>query len=101
MQIRFLQPAQHELDETIAYYDAQALNLGKRFLLEALTCLNRVCQYPGAWHPITDKIRRCQLKHFPYGVIYTITDHVILVIANGHLHRKPEYWQILQTRFAK
>lgn len=101
MQIRFLQPAQHELDEAIAYYDAQALNLGKRFLAEVLASLNRVCQYPGAWHPLTEKTRRCQLRRFPYGVIYTKMDDVLLIIAIGHLHRKPEYWQALKTRSAK
>lgn len=101
MQIRFLQATQYELDEAIAYYNAQAPKFGQGFLLEVLASLNLVCQYPDAWHRITDKTRRCQLRRFPYGVIYTKIGDVILVIAIGHLHRKPEYWQTLQTRFAK
>ena len=101
MQIRFLQPAQYELDEAVAYYNAQAPNLGQRFLVEVLASLNRVCQYPDAWHPVSDKTRRCQLRRFPYGVIYTKIDDVILVIAIGHLHRKPEFWKTLLARFSR
>jgi len=101
MQVKFLQAAQYELDAAVAYYNDQAPNLGHKFLIEILASLSRVCQYPNAWHPITDKTRRCQLRRFPYGVIYTKIDDVILVIAIGHLHRKPEYWQALQSRFFK
>lgn len=101
MQVKFLPAAQYELDEAITFYNNQAQNLGQRFLVEVLASLSRVCQYPDAWHPISDQTRRCQLKRFPYGVIYAKVGDVILVIGIGHLHRKPEYWHALQSRFAK
>jgi len=58
MQIRFLQPAQYELDEAIAYYNAQASNLGQVFLVEVLASLNRVCQYlmPGILYLIKQDV---------------------------------------------
>jgi len=62
MQVKFLQAAQHELDDAIDYYNAQASNLGQRFLVEVLACLNRVCQYPDAWHSIIDKIKTLPIK---------------------------------------
>ena len=71
MQVRFLQPAQYELDEAIDYYNAQVSNLGQRFLLEILASLARIYQHSDAWHAMTKNTRRCQLKRFPYGVIYT------------------------------
>ena len=98
MQVRFLQPAQYELDEAIHYYNAQVSNLGQRFLLEILASLDRVCQHSDAWHPMSKNTRRCQLKRFPYGVIYARENEMIVVIAIGHLHRSPEYWQHLKTR---
>lgn len=99
MQLRFLQPAQYELDDAIKYYNAQASNLGQRFLTEVLASLNRICSYSDAWHLISRNTRRCQLKHFPYGVIYSKESDVILVIAIGHLHRGPEYWHTIEARY--
>lgn len=98
MQARFLQPAQYELDDAINYYNAQAPDLGQAFLLEVLAGLERICQFPDAWYPFSHHARRCQLKRFPYGVIYAVDNETILVIAIGHLHRSPEYWQYLKTR---
>jgi toxin ParE2 len=98
MQVRFLLPAQYELDEAIDYYNAQVPNLGQAFLLEILASLDRVCLWPDAWHSVSKNTRRCQLKRFPYGIIYSKIDNVILVIAVGHLHRSPEYWRDIKSR---
>ena len=97
MQVRFLEAAQRELDEAIEYYGAQVPFLGQAFLIEVLASLERVKQYPEAWHSLSARTRRCQLKRFPYGVIYSKLDDVILVLAIAHLHRKPNYWRNLQN----
>ena len=98
MQVRFLHAAQYELDEAIDYYNAQVPHLGQAFLLEILASLDRVCLWPDAWHAVSKNTRRCQLKRFPYGIIYSKIDSVILVIAIGHLHRSPEYWRDIKSR---
>ena len=98
MQVRFLEPAQYELDEAIDYYNAQLSNFGQIFLIEILASLDRICLWPDAWHLISKNIRRCQLKRFPYGIVYVIVDGVLLVLAIGHLHRRPAYWQALKAR---
>lgn len=98
MQVQFLQPAQYELDEAIEYYNAQVPNLGQAFLVEILASLDRICLWPDAWHSVSKNTRRCQLKRFPYGIIYSKTDSAILVIAVAHLHRSPENWQNLLKR---
>ena len=98
MQVRFLEPAQHELDEAIDYYTGQLSNLGEAFLIEILASLDLICSWPDAWHLVSKNIRRCQLKRFPYGIVYSIVDDVLLVLAIGHLHRRPAYWQALKAR---
>ncbi len=98
MKVQFLQPAQYELDEAIDFYNAQVPNLGRAFLVEILASLDRICLWPDAWHSVSKNTRRCQLKRFPHGIIYSKTHSVILVIAIGHLHRSPEYWQNLIKR---
>ena len=91
-EVKLTPHAEHELAEAIAYYERQYPGLGKRFLLEVLRCRRLIAAFPEAWHPLDDTFRRCRLNHFPYGLIYTVRDHSILVVSISHLHRRPEHW---------
>ncbi|MEQ1776406.1 MAG: type II toxin-antitoxin system RelE/ParE family toxin [Burkholderiales bacterium] len=91
--VSLLAPAQRELDEAVAYYEAQVAGLGDAFLLEALRVIDLISIYPDAWHPLSADIRRCRLSRFPYGVVYMQEPEGIIVLAVMHLHRKPEYWR--------
>lgn len=90
--IRFLEPAEQELDDAREYYNDQAPNLGDAFVLEIISTLRRIELYPDAWMEIAADIRRCRLNRFPYGIIYSQDNDEILVLAIAHLHRKPDYW---------
>jgi len=92
MEVRFLDVAQQELDETVAYYNTESHGLGDQFLLEVLSSIERISKFPQAWHPFTQSSRRCQTRRFPYGVTYQILESEILIVAIAHLHRKPGYW---------
>ena len=93
MRIRFLEIAQIELDETIGYYNYETPGLGESFLTEVLNTLDRIGKFPEAWHPCSKRTRRCQTRHFPYGIIYQTRKDEILVVAIANLHRKPDYWK--------
>jgi plasmid stabilization system protein ParE len=92
MEIRFLDVAQHELDDTVEYYNSESPGLGDQFLLEVLSSVQRIKQFPEAWQPFTQNSRRCKTRRFPYGLTYQILESEILVVALAHLHRKPDYW---------
>ena len=92
MKVAFIEPAESELDEAIAYYDAQRQGLGNDFLVEVLLTLDRIKAFPTAWPPLSNRTRRCRTRRFPYGVVYRATENEILVVAVAHLHRKPLYW---------
>ena len=93
MQIRLLEIAQIELDDAIEYYNSESHGLGNELLVEVLHALDRIKNFPKAWPPFTETPRRCQLRRFPYGIIYQILDTEILVIAVANLHRNPDYWK--------
>ena len=57
MNVRLLEAAEQELDEAIAYYNAQVSGLGDAFLLETLRVFDLVVAYPVAWHPLGDGVR--------------------------------------------
>jgi plasmid stabilization system protein ParE len=92
MSVRLLESAQAELDDAIAWYASQAPGLGDAFLIETLKTLKLIEQYPKAWHPLTQQVRRCRLRRFPYSVIYAQEGSDLLVLAVAHQHRKPGYW---------
>jgi plasmid stabilization system protein ParE len=93
MQIRFLEIARMELDAAIEYYNYETPGLGEKFLAEVLNALDRIGEFPEAWHPCSKRTRRCQTRRFPYGIIYQTRKEGILVIAIANLHRKPDYWK--------
>jgi len=91
--VRFLEVAQQELDEAVQYYNEEAAGLGDLFVVEVLSAIDRVRRFPDGWHPLGAQVRRCQLRRFPYGLIYHVEDEGIVVLAVAHLHRRPDYWQ--------
>ena len=93
MSVRLLESAQAELDDAIAWYASQAPGLGDAFLIETLKTLKLIEQYPKSWHPLTQQVRRCRLRRFPYSVIYAQEGSDLLVLAVAHQHRKPDYWR--------
>lgn len=93
MTVRFLEIAEIELDQAIRWYEEQAPGLGDAFLIEVLAAADRMSDFPEAWQPLDEGVRRCRLSRFPYGLIYAIEDGDILVLAVAHLHREPDYWR--------
>jgi hypothetical protein len=93
MEVRLLEIAETELDEAVIFYNSEQPGLGADFIVEFVNSLDRIKAYPKAWNPFTQNTRRCQLRRFPYGIVYQIFETGILVVAISHLHREPGYWQ--------
>ena len=93
MNVRVLEVAQHELDEAISYYNGQVPGLGDAFLLETVATIERIRQFPQGWHSLSEKVRRCRLRRFPYGLIYHLDETGVLIVAVAHSHRRPNYWR--------
>ncbi|MBI1195643.1 MAG: type II toxin-antitoxin system RelE/ParE family toxin [Gammaproteobacteria bacterium] len=93
MKIRFIEPAISELDEAVAFYERERSGLGRVFLRELRSTLRNIVAFPEAWHALSRRTRRCQLRRFPYAVIYHVSKDTVLVVAIAHLHRRPEYWK--------
>jgi hypothetical protein len=72
--INFLEIAHIELDDAIEYYNYELPCLGDTFLNEVLNALDRIGEFPEAWHPCSRRARRCQTRRFPYGIIYQINE---------------------------
>jgi plasmid stabilization system protein ParE len=93
MNVRLLPAAQVELEEAIHWYTQQAPGLGDSFLVEFLRTVQLIERHPLGWHPLSNQTRRCRLRRFPYGLIYSLDEQGVLIVAVAHLHRRPAYWQ--------
>ncbi|HLG15764.1 MAG TPA: type II toxin-antitoxin system RelE/ParE family toxin [Blastocatellia bacterium] len=92
MRIRFLEAAQREVDDAVAWYNEREEDLGRDFLDELDRVIRRIKSFPLASTEIEPGIRRCLFARFPYGLIYGIDEDLIIVVAVSHLHRQPRYW---------
>lgn len=92
MRIRFLEAAQREVDDAVAWYDERKEDLGRDFLDELDRAIRRVKSFPLASTEIEPGIRRCLFARFPYALIYGMDEDLIIVVAVSHLHRQPRYW---------
>lgn len=92
MKPRFSFAAELDLAEAKAYYDAQGLGLGDRFLDEVEAALARITAFPEAWRQLSENTRRCRLHRFPYGLIYCTKSGSLVIVAVAHLHSEPSQW---------
>ena len=92
MTYRFLASAAWDAEAAIEYYDGVSPGLGLGFVAELERTLERILLNPEVWARVSDGHRRCRLRRFPYGVIYSVSDDAVLVAAVYHLHRRPGSW---------
>ena len=96
MKVELHAEALAELQSASAYYESRQAGLGARFLDMIDEALERITQDPLAWSPIDEDVRRCLVRVFPFGILYTIESECILVLAVTHLAREPGYWATRQ-----
>ena len=91
---RFLTPALLEVETASQFYESSRPRLGSEFLDEIDATIQRIVSNPRAWQVLEGEIRRCRLRRFPYGIIYTLLeDKSVLIISVMHLHRHPSSWR--------
>ena len=93
MTLFFHPEAEHELHQSIEYYESKAAGLGEELLDEVESTLGLIKTYPNLGFPLTDSERRMLVQRFPYGLIYSVQEDRIVVYALMHLHRRPGYWK--------
>jgi len=81
-----------EYREAAAFYEERSSGLGAAFTLEVEATIERILEAPKRWRILNQDVRRCLTHKFPYGLLYTVEEDSILVVAVMHLRRRPNYW---------
>ncbi|MFA6173853.1 MAG: type II toxin-antitoxin system RelE/ParE family toxin [Kiritimatiellales bacterium] len=93
MRVEFAKAAREELIASIEYYELQQPGLGLTFSEQVCAAIERIVELPAGWTPLDNTFHRCLIKQFPYALIYTVLDQVLIITAIMNLHRKPDYWR--------
>lgn len=93
MKLAVLDAAEAEIAETVAFYEGRAVGLGEEFLVELWRIFGLIENAPETWPQLDEKVRRCRLGRFPFGVYYRIDPDRIVVFAVMHGRRRPGAWK--------
>ncbi len=94
MNFRFLTPALSEISDASEYYENEVSGLGIDFIDEVDSTIHRILKYPRAWSKISDEFRHCNLRRFPYTIIYhQPQENEVLIVSVFHQSRKPNSWK--------
>ena len=93
MIVEIVPAAEAELEDAVAYYNAQRPGLGNEFAVEVDAAVRKIIGYPHAWQRVAGEARRCLLQRFEYGLVYKVRGDVATIYAVMHLKRRPGYWR--------
>ena len=93
MTYEFHPEARIEYFEAIAYYEERQPGLGARFTIEIENTIQRIVDSPYQWQNVEGDIRRCLAHTFPYGILYSVEENCIFLLAVMHHSREPGYWR--------
>lgn len=93
MTFSFHPEAEAEFNAAIGYYEECEPGLGYDFAIEVFANIQKIVNYPMAWPVVEEDVRRCLVNRFPFGVVYSIEQGKIFILAVMHLRRHPDYWK--------
>ena len=82
-----------EYAAAVQYYTERRVELAQAFINAVEDAINRIRELPTRWQIIDEDVRRCLTRKFPYGILYTIEQDYILMLAIMHCSREPGYWK--------
>ncbi|HYY16796.1 MAG TPA: type II toxin-antitoxin system RelE/ParE family toxin, partial [Gammaproteobacteria bacterium] len=85
--------AEAEFNEAIDYYEECEPGLGYDFSIEVFDAIRNIVRYPAAWPVVGEDVRRCLVDRFPFGIIHSVEQNGIFILATMHLRRHPDYWK--------
>ena len=91
--VRFIEPADVELEEAISYFDRQVMGLGARFQHEVENTVALIVDYPEIGAPLTKHLRKFRVRKFKHKIIYALDADEIVIIAVAPPKKRPNYWR--------
>jgi hypothetical protein len=87
--INILTEAEIDLDESYIWYESKKMNLGDSFFASINDSMTLIQNNPFLFEEVYERVRRCVVKRFPYGIYYRllIDSNEIQVLGIIHFKR--------------
>ena len=82
--------AENELEDALYFYDLVSTKIGDNFLIQINTCIESILLNPETYKLEFDVYRQAVVKKFPFVIIYTKIDSIILISAIFHTSKNPD-----------
>ncbi|MCR4316140.1 MAG: type II toxin-antitoxin system RelE/ParE family toxin [Planctomycetes bacterium] len=93
MNISYHPKAKAELNDAIDYYEQIEEWLGFRFFSEIEEALSRIEDFPNSYPFVEEAARKCNVRRFPYAIIFSVLEDDLYVHAIAHQNMRPGYWK--------
>jgi hypothetical protein len=93
MKLTFHHLVQHEVNDTVRWYEEQSEGLGDDFFVKFESALRAIQLNPSGnafWLESTT-VRRAKLKRFPYAVLYKAYPDKVRILCVRHDKKHPRY----------
>ena len=81
------------MEEASAWYEGQREGLGKEFLVAVGEALETIAKHPDFGIVVHHRLRRANVRRFPYGVFYLVEGARIVVVGVLHGRRAFRVWK--------
>jgi len=85
----FRAQADREFAEAVEWYRDRDLRVAVDFIETVERILQAVQDNPFQYQAIEGEIRRATLRHFPYKIIYQVTEAELIIVSCFHTARDP------------
>jgi toxin ParE1/3/4 len=88
--------AEQDIKAAYEWYEEQRSDLGKEFIDEVESQLEKLVEHPDMYSTVYKDIRRALCKRFPYSVYFLKSENDVVIIGVLHQRRNPAVWQTRQ-----
>ena len=84
--------AASDVRSAVTWYQERSPKAALDFIQELQKATETISDAPDRWPIAKNKARRFQLWRFPFTIIYSEQESMIMIWAVAHGNRRPEYW---------
>lgn len=92
MELVFHAQVWQEYDAALMYYEQQSAGLAQTFSHEFTLAVEDVAKSPTRFPYLEKPFRRARIGRFPFRIVYSLEETVIIVWALMHERQAPGYW---------
>lgn len=86
----FRKQADREFAEAVEWYKSRDMKAAVEFVETIERVLRAIRENPFQYQAIEQNIRRATLRHFPYKIVYQVTNSELVIVSCFHTARDPD-----------